>query len=87
MTTEIVRKSRSKKDRRQSKEPYHGPERRSGKDRRKLDKRLKQLIDENEKKQAVTKRIKFQSGKGNVIRRRKNELSERVGQKSDKDDQ
>ncbi|MBU0993543.1 MAG: hypothetical protein KJ737_13690 [Proteobacteria bacterium] len=78
MDIKVIRKNRRKKDRRKKKGPYNGPERRSGKDRRKLDEKLHLLIEENEKKQAIQDRIKSQSGAGSIIRRRKNGQNERV---------
>lgn len=78
MDTEFIQKDRRKKDRRVRDAPYHGPERRSGKDRRMLDNRLKQLIEEKEKNQAIVEKIKSQSGAGTVIRRRDNG-NKRVG--------
>ena len=80
MNIKIIRKNRRKQDRRQKMDPnYHGPERRSGKDRRKLDEKLQRLLEENAKKQSVTDKISSRSGTGNIIRRRKNKGDERIG--------
>ena len=67
----IHKNRRSGKERRQNKAPYTGPERRSGKDRRKLDKRLKEMIKQNEKEREAKQRIIDKSGSDRVIRRRK----------------
>lgn len=78
MDIKIIRKNRRKKDRRKTNGSYHGPERRSGNDRRNLEERLQELIEENKKNQSIQERIKSRSGNGNVIRRRKNLQDERV---------
>ena len=79
MNIKIIRKNRRKQDRRQHTDTnYPGPERRSGKDRRKLDEKLQRLLEENEKKQSVADRLNSRSGTGNIIRRRKNKGDERI---------
>ena len=79
MNTKIIHKNRRQQDRRQKMDPsYQDPERRSDKDRRKLDEKLQRLLEENEKKQSVTDKINSRSGTGNIIRRRKNKRDERI---------
>lgn len=67
----IRKNRRNGKDRRQNNKPYNGPERRSGKDRRNLDKRLKEMIKQDEKERTAKERIISKSGNSKVIRRRK----------------
>ncbi len=74
----IHKNRRSSQDRRQSNVPYNGPERRSGKDRRKLEKRLKEMIAQDEKEKAAKKQIIKKSGNGKVIRRRKGEQDKKL---------
>ncbi len=58
-------------DRRKNFSKYNDPERRSGLDRRKLEAKLKQMIEVQEKDQNKKKQKPIQKGSGNVILRRK----------------
>lgn len=66
------------KDRRQNTEEYQGPERRSGKDRRKLNNRLNELIAQDKKEKSLKVKQFSPGGRGNVIRRRRNQADLRV---------
>jgi hypothetical protein len=69
----IYKNRRSDMDRRKSFSTYNGPERRSGIDRRKLEEKLKHLIESNVKDQNKEKQKLIQPSSGNVILRRKGE--------------
>ena len=74
MPVEIIYKNRRKGgDRRQTLTPDHVPERRSGLDRRKLDEKLKQLIESDLKDQGKEKQAPAPSASGSVILRKKGE--------------
>jgi hypothetical protein len=74
MPVEIIYKNRRQgTDRRKSLSTDHVPEKRSGLDRRKLDEKLKQLIQNNIKDQNKEKQRPTPSGSGTVILRKKSE--------------
>ena len=66
----IYKNNRHRTDRRKGADAYHGTEKRSGMDRRKLDEKLKQMIESNMKDQAKEKQTSIQQISGKVIRRR-----------------
>ncbi len=80
MDVSVIRKNRrsGEKDRRQNKGDYNGPERRRGEDRRELDKRLHDMIEQEKKEKAAKKKPPSPSGNGSIIRRRKNQRDRRV---------
>ena len=85
MPIEIIYKNRRKgTDRRKTISIDHIPERRSGLDRRKLDQKLKQLIQDNNKDPNKEKQRPLPSGSGTVILRKKNEEGQE-GAGTDKD--
>jgi hypothetical protein len=67
----IYKNRRADKDRRKNFPTYNDPERRSGVDRRKLEAKLKRLIEINVKDQNKKKQKPIQKGSGNVVLRRK----------------
>ena len=67
----IYKNKRHSTDRREGTHAYHGTERRSGMDRRKLDEKLKQMIESNMKEQEKEKQTPIQQISGKVIRRKK----------------
>ena len=69
----IYKKRRTDMDRRKSFSIYNDTERRSGVDRRKLDEKLKHLIENNAKDQNKKKQNLIQQRSGNVILRREGE--------------
>ncbi len=69
----IYKNRRSDMDRRNSFSTYNSTERRSGVDRRKLDEKLKRLIENNVKDQNKKKQNLIQQRSGDVILRRKGE--------------
>ena len=69
----IYKNRRSGKDRRKSISPNFVPERRSGLDRRKLDEKLKQLIENDIKGQSKEKKTPVQPSSSKVILRKKGE--------------
>jgi len=72
MPVEIIYKNRRQKtDRRKSLPTGHTPERRSGLERRKLDEKLKQLIEIDLKDQSKEKQTPKLSSSGTVILRKK----------------
>ena len=72
MPVEIIYKnSRQGAERRKSLSTDHVPERRSGLDRRKLDEKLKQLIENNMKDQNKEKQTPAPSSSGKIILRKK----------------
>lgn len=74
MPIEIIYKNRRKGTaRRKTTSVNHVPERRSGLDRRKLDERLKQLIQNNNKEPNKEKQKPLTSDSGRVILRKKSE--------------
>ena len=74
MPVEIIYKNRRQgDDRRKSLTTDHVPERRSGLDRRKLDEKLKQLIENNLKDQNKEKPTPTPAGSSKIILRKKNE--------------
>jgi hypothetical protein len=74
MSVKITYKNkRSDGDRRKRFSTYGDTERRSGVDRRKLDEKLKHLIDINKKDQSIKKQKSVQKRPGNVIIRKKAE--------------
>jgi hypothetical protein len=60
-------------DRRKNTSPYHDAEKRSGLDRRKLDEKLKRLIEINKKDQNEKKTKPVQKKSVNIILRKKSE--------------
>ena len=72
MPVEIIYKNkRQGADRRKSPSKDQVPERRSGLERRKLDEKLKQLIESDIKDQSKAKRTPTPSSSGSVILRKK----------------
>ena len=69
----IYKNRRGDVDRRKKFSTYNDPERRSGIDRRKLDKELKNLIEINAKDQNQKRKKPIPKSPGNVILRRKDE--------------
>jgi len=69
----IYKIKRADVDRRKRFPTYHDTERRSGVDRRKLDEKLKHLIETSDKDQYKKKPKPVQQSFGNVILRRKGE--------------
>ncbi|MFC1877806.1 hypothetical protein ACFL2E_11145 [Thermodesulfobacteriota bacterium] len=67
----IYKNKRADTDRRRRFSTYHGTERRSGADRRKLDEKLKHLIEVGAKDQNKKNPKPVQKSPGNVILRRK----------------
>ena len=67
----VYKKRRANMDRRKNFPTDNDPERRSGVDRRKLEVKLKHLIEINVKDQNKKKQKPIQRGSGNVILRRK----------------
>ena len=67
----IYKNKRSDQDRRKGFSTYNGPERRSGEDRRRLEEKLKQMIEDKVKDQNKEKQKTTHLGSGNVIIRRK----------------
>ena len=72
----IYKNKRADMDRRKRFFTYDDPERRSGVDRRKLDEKLKHLIEANAKDQNKKKPKPLQKSPGNVIIRRKGEIDQ-----------
>lgn len=74
MPVEIIYKNRRKGgDRRRTITPDHVPERRSGLDRRKLDEKLKQMIESDLKDQPKEQQPPAPAASGSVILRKKDE--------------
>lgn len=67
----IYKNKRHSTDRRKGTHAYQDTERRSGMDRRKLDAKLKHMLESNMKDQEKEKQIPIQQGSGKVIRRKK----------------
>jgi len=74
----IYKNRRSDMDRRKSFSTYNGIERQSGVDRRKLEEKLKHLIENNVKDQNKEKQKTIQLSSGNVILKRKGEKNKRA---------
>ena len=72
----IYKNRRSGGERRKYFSINNGTERRSGVDRRKLDKKLKEMVEHNIKDQ--NKEIQTPQQQGNIIRRRKGEKDKRI---------
>ncbi len=83
MTVNVIYKNRRNgKDRRQLSSRYNGIERRSGVDQRKLDEKLKHMLEQKIEDQKKEKQIIIQPDSGNIIRRRKGKKDKRILEKS-----
>jgi hypothetical protein len=79
MTVKTIYKNRRcGGDRRKFFSINNGTEKRSGVDRRKLDEKLKDMIEHNIKDQNKEKQTQKQPSSGNIIRRRKGEKDKRI---------
>jgi len=79
MTVKMIYKNRRcGRDRRKFFSLNKGTERRSDVDRRKLDKKLKDMVEHSIKSQNKEKRTPKQLSNGNIIRRRKGEKDKRI---------
>ena len=79
MTVKTIYKNRrSDRDRRKFFSINNSTERRSSVDRRKLNKKLKEMVEHNIKDQNKEKQTPQQSSRGNIIRRRKGEKNKRI---------
>ncbi len=82
MTVNVIyRNRRSGEDRRQLSSGYNGIERRSGVDQRRLDEKLKHMIEQKIRDQKKEEQIIIQPGSGNIIRRRKGKKDKRILEK------
>jgi hypothetical protein len=79
MTVKTIYKNRHcDRDRRKFFSKNNGTERRSGVDRRKLDEKLKDMIEHNIKDRNKEKQTPKQPSYGNIIRRRKGKKDKRI---------
>ncbi len=84
MTVNVIyRNRRSGEDRRQLSSGYNGIERRRGVDQRRLDEKLKHMIEQKirDQKKEKEEQIIIQPGSGNIIRRRKGKKDKRILEK------